>query len=84
MEKTLLATIPDLTPAQAESRAKACLDDSCDGGHCSVCGSHFFDWYSCEGICDSCFELKPFDRQQVGYFVRRQLALAFPGETMLP
>ena len=34
--------------------SKPCNDDSCDGGHCTRCGGHFFDFYSEDKMCDMC------------------------------
>lgn len=35
-----------------------CLDDSCDGSHCVICGGHFVDFYQTHTLaCDTCAQL---------------------------
>lgn len=44
--------------------SKPCLDDSCDGSHCSVCGGHFVDFHNHNlTICDQCDQLSPEEQE---------------------
>ena len=39
---------------------KPCLDDSCDGSHCTICGGHFIDFYqTARTTCTTCADLEP-------------------------
>jgi len=43
-----------------------CLDDSCDGSHCKVCGGHFLAWYNGQNkVCDFCNGLPPEQQKAV-------------------
>ena len=42
-----------------------CLDDSCDGSHCKVCGGHFVDFYGGHGVCDFCASLSDEDQLKI-------------------
>jgi hypothetical protein len=46
-----------------------CIDDSCDGNHCRVCGCHFADWYHGGPICDSCIELSTQQMLDIDQFL---------------
>lgn len=47
------------------SEINPCLDDSCDGSHCKVCGGHFMDFYGGNGTCSSCETLSQNDKKLV-------------------
>jgi len=51
-----------------------CMDDSCDGAHCSVCGCHFADFYlsTPNPVCDGCELLNEEQRVAVRSAVRAE------------
>jgi len=55
-----------------------CLDDSCDGSHCSVCGGHMADWYTTRKICSDCADLSPEEQEQKAKETQKAYDKAFP------
>ena len=43
----------------------SCMDDSCDGAHCSVCGGHFIDFYGASGEHVECEDFPEDFKQKV-------------------
>ena len=58
----------------------ACVDDSCDGAHCNVCGGHFLDFYNGQGTCSSCDGMDDEQQQQVRAAVKAKLDELYPVE----
>ena len=52
-----------------------CMDDSCDGSHCRVCGCHFLDWYNGGPICEKCLELDVDKQIEVIKFIKYALEM---------
>jgi hypothetical protein len=59
----------DLIEQEAKAALeRTCLDDSCDGSHCSCCGGHFFDFYlhtHARQQCSSCETLEEDEEEAV-------------------
>ena len=61
-----------------------CIDDTCDGNHCTVCGGHMVDFYGNgqSRECEDCVGLEPAEKAAVSAAVKAVREKAFPVKTM--